>query len=417
MEAYFAYLNDLLNTNKSEFGAYPHINWINRYKESEALEKRAELINSFSDSSLFKGTKLFHKQISKGCLMCGMGYWSCLFITSRCNAHCFYCPAAQLKDEKPESQGLLFPTADSYAEYINFFGFKGVSFSGGEPLLYFDRTLEYLKKVRSKCDNSIYIWLYTNGLLADEQKLKKLAKNGLNEIRFDIGATHFSLDHVHKAKGIIDNVTIEIPAVPEEKDKIISLLPDMIKAGVTNFNLHHMRLTHYNAPKLLKKNYSYLPAEHPLVFESELAALEILDYARSQNIELGINYCSFDFKNRFQKAGFRKQILHKLGKDDDYITDNGFIRKRNENELQYETIRLTEKGKTDGLGLMKEDLRLRFKDYDQIRMPVSSKMNIPTGKTIELEELLKRRNSPIPSDPLLFEIWKYEFIEEKLRQY
>ena len=70
----------------------------------------------------------------------------------------------------------------------------------------------------------------------------------------------------------------------------------MIKAGVTNLNLHQLRLTKYNAPKLLKHNYTYIHAEQPIVLESELAALEILDFARSENLKIGINYCSFFFK-------------------------------------------------------------------------------------------------------------------------
>ncbi len=75
--------------------------------------------------------------------------------------------------------------------------------------------------------------MYTNGILADETKLKALADENLNEIRFDIGATGFSLDKVKLAKGIIPNITIEIPSIPEEKDRIIAMLPQMIEAGVT----------------------------------------------------------------------------------------------------------------------------------------------------------------------------------------
>jgi pyruvate formate-lyase activating enzyme-like uncharacterized protein len=166
MNPYSVYLNNLVNKNKSNFAEYPNIKWLNPYQALEAHEKRDKLMSSLSEKLLFKETKPFHHQISEGCKLCGQGLWSCLFITNKCNASCFYCPSTQLKDEVPATQSLTFETAESYADYINFFGFKGVSFSGGEPLLFFDRTLHYLKIVRKMCSPDLYIWMYTNGILA-----------------------------------------------------------------------------------------------------------------------------------------------------------------------------------------------------------------------------------------------------------
>ncbi len=83
----------------------------------------------------------------------------------------------------------------------------------------------------------------TNGILADETKFKKPAGAGIEEIRFDIGATGFKPDKLKAAKGIVPNITVEIPAVPEEKERLKKLLPEMIASGVTNLNLHQLRLT------------------------------------------------------------------------------------------------------------------------------------------------------------------------------
>ena len=203
MEAFDSYLNDLINQNRETFSAFQNIKWLNFYQTTEAQEQRDKLTEKLSGSWLFKETKPFYNHISPGCKICGQGNWSCLFITGKCNGSCFYCPAPQLADEVPSTQNLKFETAEAYADYINFFGFKGVSFSGGEPLLFFDRTLHYLKTVRERCNPEIYTWMYTNGILADEQKFRKLADAGLNEVRFDIGATGFKLDKIGFAKGII----------------------------------------------------------------------------------------------------------------------------------------------------------------------------------------------------------------------
>lgn len=300
MDAYFLYLNDLLNKNKEKFSGFEPINWLNPYQAIDFQFKRDLMTQQHNSSVLFKGTKPYYKHISKGCNICGKGKWSCLFITGKCNANCFYCPSEQNLEGIPSSQGLTFYNPVEYADYINYFNFKGVSFSGGEPLMVSEKVMDYLQAIRKHCDPNIYTWMYTNGILADRKVFKKLAALKLNEVRFDIGATSYSLEKIKMAKGIIDNLSIEIPAIPEHKDEILALLPEMVSAGVKNLNLHQLRLTAYNAPKLLKRNYTYMAAEKPIVIESELTALEIIEHARKEKINIGINYCSFFYKNRFQ---------------------------------------------------------------------------------------------------------------------
>ena len=411
MDANANYLNGLINENKNLFSQYPDINWVNPYVGDEFQQHRDELLLR-NPAALFKQTKPYHKQISKGCQLCGQGLWSCLFITNRCNANCFYCPTSQTDDEVPSTQGLDFPSADAYAAYINHFGFKGVAFSGGEPLLYLNRVLEYLKAVRTQCAPDLYIWMYTNGLLAKPRSIQALADAGLNEIRFDIGATRYMLDMVKIAKGIIPVVTIEIPAVPEEKEQLMQLLPRMADAGVSNLNLHQLRLTPHNAPRLLKRNYTYIPAERPIVLESELAALEIIDYAREQQIDIGINYCSFYYKHRFQKAGFRRQIAAKHIQKDEFITENGFIRSLNGNELRYDKYVLSQQNKN----LSATQISIGKENYNLYRVN-ASKLKIDSTHIDELRQMLKDEPQQPPIEQELFEAWQHEYIEKGLRAY
>lgn len=414
MNSYTNYLNTLANKNKSNFAEYPEIKWLNTYQAMEAQGKRDKLMSALEDNLLFKETKPFHHQISEGCKLCGQGLWSCLFITNKCNANCFYCPSSQLKDEVPATQSLTFETAESYADYINFFGFKGVSFSGGEPLLFFDRTLHYLKTVRKMCAPDLYIWMYTNGILASENKFKELADAGLNEVRFDIGATRYRLDKVQLAKGIIPNVTVEIPAVPEEKEKLKQLLPKLIEAGVTNLNLHQLRLTKHNAPKLLKRNYTFIPAEQPVVLESELAALEILHFARKNNLQSGINYCSFFFKNRFQPAGFRRMLAKALATTGSAITEKGFIRQFSENSIGYKALTISDNKPT---GIQFTELQLPHKTCFVKAETALKNQTMDLPLKIQTEKLIQSEPADIPEDKTLFQIWQMEYIEKGLREY
>lgn len=408
MSAYYRYLNTLISENKELF-RNDDINWVNPYESQDFQLKRDVFLADFAESALFNNTKPFLNQISQGCQLCGQGLWSCLFITSKCNASCFYCPTSQLKDEVPESQGLKFDSPEAYAEYVNYFGFKGASFSGGEPLLYFDRVKAYLTELRKSCSPDLYIWMYTNGILASEDYFKELAGLGINEVRFDIGATGFKLDAIEKAKNIIPNITIEIPAVPEEKDKLIKLLPQMIDRGVTNLNLHQMRLTPYNLRHLLIRNYTIIPAERPIVLESELAALEIMQYAKQADLPLGINYCSFFFKNQHQKAGFRRVLAEKLTTNEE-ITEKGFIKKLTNKKLQFDGLMLLDNDlKQDNL----QALQLSHKKYYYIR----TKAFETSVDDLMDDKILHSKPQNPPEGAIDFEVWQHMYIEQGLRDY
>ncbi len=414
MEPYNNYLNSLLNKNRVQFSEFTGIPWLNSYQAMKAREQRDLLTSGNDQKWRFKQTKPYHKRLSKGCQLCGEGRWSCLFITNKCNANCFYCPAPQLKDETPATQSLTFETAESYADYINLLGFKGVSFSGGEPLLFFERTLHYLKTVRKMCSPDLYIWMYTNGILASKEKFRLLAEAGLDEIRFDIGATGYRLDKVKMAKGIIPNITIEIPAVPEKKEKLKQLLPEMAEAGVTNLNLHQLRLTKHNAPELLKKNYTFIAAEQPVALGSELAALEIINHARTNNFETGINYCSFYFKNRYQPAGFRRILAEAIATPSQAITQKGYLREYDGNSIGYKTLVISEK-EMPGNNSIKLDLPHKT-CYIKAETAMN-KQQLDRQMKKQVESLLQNEPPEIPADDFLFRIWQMEYIEKGLRDY
>lgn len=414
MDAYSRYLNGLITKNKTDFAAYPGLKWINPYSSQEYLEVRDRYLSYFSESSLFKSTKPFHMGISPGCKICGNGEWSCLFITGKCNAACFYCPAKQAADEVPVSQGLTFPDAGLFASYIGYFGFRGVGFSGGEPLLFPERVISYLKELLRKSPYEVYTWAYTNGIRGHKQLYHELADAGLNEMRFDIGATGWSLDALRSASGVINTISVEVPAIPEETGRMKKLLPAMVKAGVNYLNLHQLRLTPHNVRQLSSRNYTYIPAEKPVVAESELAAFEIMDYARMHDIELGINYCSFYFKNRFQPAGFRKQLARKLAEPGEYISEKGFVRNVEQHSLSYSRFKLA----VDGAPQLSSGKPVPgLPRFSFQKEPAHKIMAADSVRIGSISHVMSQKPVEIPSDQELFDCWQYEFIEKGLRSY
>lgn len=305
------------------------MNWITAEKVAAAEQKRRGLLHSLSKTAewRFSDTKLSTGDISPGCARCGEGVWSCLFVNGVCNANCFYCPSEQKSKGVPSTNNLSFENPDDYRDYLSLFKIRGVSFSGGEPLLTFEHILKFLKKIKKLESGISHIWMYTNGLLATEDKLKTLRDAGLDEIRFDISAHHYNAEKARIAVGIIPHVTVEIPAIPEDLSQLKQVVGTLYDSGINYLNLHQLRCTPFNNTNLMARNYTFLHGPKVTVLESEITALELMQYTIDANIGLPVNYCSFIYKHEYQAAGARRRTaeLIKTGYED--VTQKGFIRR------------------------------------------------------------------------------------------
>ncbi len=327
------YLEQQINIsrNQEELDSfYDQMKWL-RPDEAEILSREREqlleyLLCTAGATAVYNDTKLDGRNLSPGCRMCASGEWSCLFINNKCNAACFYCPSEQNEVSEPATNNFTFSKVEDYIAYLEKFGFKGCSLSGGEPLLTFEKTLHYVTNIKKHFGSGMYMWLYTNGILSNQDKLEQLARAGLDEIRFDIGATAFKTDKACQAVGIIPRVTVEIPAVPNEYEKIIQAATELAGAGVNHLNLHQLRCTAYNREKLVKKGLTFMHAPRVLVAQSEVTALKIMKFILENKLPLPVNYCSFVFKNSHQNKAARSRGLDYMLKATELATRAAFIR-------------------------------------------------------------------------------------------
>ncbi|HPD20043.1 MAG: radical SAM protein [Desulfomonilia bacterium] len=344
---------------------YDRLRWITPADALRFEHERRELLDALSPQALFafNGTKPYIRRLSPGCRLCGEGSWSCLFINNICNARCFYCPSEQQAVDEPGTNTLTFRHPEDYADYLEYFGFKGASISGGEPFLTFDRTLAFAREIKRRFQERIYLWLYTNGILATPDMLAQLRDTGLDEIRYNIGAAGFSLEHVQRAVGVIPHVTIEIPAVPERLDLLIRLIPEMRDRGVDFLNLHQIRCTAFNHSRLASRGYTFVHGPFTGVAESEITALKLLVCAANQGIDLGVNYCSLIYRHRFQTRAFRRSWARHLKKNHEDVTDTGMIRSMSQAadpDLLQRIQEACAAGKCDGASFLKKQDRLFF---------------------------------------------------------
>lgn len=315
--------------NRREYAErWPQLQWLDQPAAAAAGALRQELLASLEGRVVTgcSGTKLDCANLSPGCRLCVEGVWSCLFVNGRCNCDCFYCPTDQESLGLPTTNTLEFRTPRDYVDYLERFGFRGASLSGGEPLLTPGRTLGFLRAVKQRFGDRIHLWLYTNGTLLTRELVRELAAAGLDEIRFDIGATHYQLKQAALAAGVIPHLTVEIPAIPEERALLETKLREMQQVGVNYLNLHQLRLTPYNFSKLAGRGYTFVHGEKVTVLESELTALQLIRYGLDQGIALPINYCSFVYKNRFQRQAARRRNGAIVCKPTENFTENGHLR-------------------------------------------------------------------------------------------
>jgi len=315
--------------NQEEYQVkYNYLKFPSPEKAATAMLERQEILDAIGDRVQwgFHQSKVDVTRLSRGCRLCGEGQWSCLFINNLCNGKCFYCPTQQNDLARPETNTLIFDGPESYVEYIRQFGFKGVSISGGEPLISFDKSLAFVKAVKEAFGDEVYVWLYTNGILLTAEKVQLLKTAGLDEMRFDIGATDYKTDQLQLAVGQIPVVTVEIPAVPDEEELLKTKIRELKDLGVSHLNFHQMRLTPYNFNQLIEYDYTYTHGEKVTVIDSELTALRLIRFSLDEGIDLPINYCSFVYKNRHQKSANRKKHAPIVVYPWESMTENGYMR-------------------------------------------------------------------------------------------
>lgn len=319
----------LVAANQEEYGLrYLGLSFLSPRRRGKALRQRQELLSQLEAHSEWScgGTKLQLGPLSPGCRLCTAGAWSCLFVNGRCNASCSYCPAPQDRIDLPTTNTLQFRHPDDYASYLKLFGFRGMSVSGGEPLLTPGRTLAFLRAAREALGPDGHLWLYSNGILLTRQIARQLREAGLDEIRIDIGATGYRPEQLTQAVGIIPTVTVEIPVLPDREELLRGRLRELREAGVDHLNLHQLRLTPHNYRRIAERGFTFLHGEKVTVLESELAVLRLMRFAAESNLGLPINYCSFVFKHRYQRAAARLRAARMACLPWERVTDAGYLR-------------------------------------------------------------------------------------------
>jgi uncharacterized protein len=323
-------LNEIISDNNIDWN-YPDLKRLTDREAKMANKERNELLKSISKGIeySFMQSKIKIGKLSPGCLICGQGYWSCMYINVSCTASCFYCPQDRRINKGPSrtETGIIFDKPKDYVDYLEKFNFKGVGFAGGEPFLVFEKLSAYIKEIRERFGKKFYLWLYTNGDLVDKNKLIRLKESGLDEIRFNISARNYNLSCAELAVNIINTVTVEIPAIPEDYVIVKRCLKKMQEIGVKHLNIHQLKTTPWNYKNFSNRNYTFLKQNEMPILESEMTVLKLLRTALDDKISLPINYCSCAYKDKSQIKCKSERFVGLVRENFDEITSRGYIRR------------------------------------------------------------------------------------------
>jgi len=273
------------------------------------------------------GNKIYLGELSPGCRTCGEGSWACLFLTNRCSANCFFCPRDPSENYEPKVENITFSAPEEYSDFIRLLGYRGVGISGGDPLLRMELLLDYLRAIRANHSRDIYTWLYTSGINITEGAIRALRDAGLDEVRLNIAAMDYEPTKIRIASKYIDNVTVEIPAIPNDYEKLITILPELCRSGIRYLNLHELHVPDNKIAEFKEMGYNTLTKYDLCVEDSEICAFNIMLESINKNLPLSINYCSRLYKYRVQSALRRKRIASFTALPHEEVAESGYIRR------------------------------------------------------------------------------------------
>lgn len=249
------------------------------------------------------------KALSHGCLACKTGTWMCIYVGRKCNADCGYCPQGNAEDKNARRDdeqstrympiNILKYLISKQAEKV-----KGISYSGGEPLLYMPKIIDIAKYV-SIHNPTAYQWLYTNGLLLNEENLRLLKDLNIQEIRVHLGATNFSdevIDNMKLAVRYIPLVNVETPAVPSAKEYLLEKgkIHILQEIGVNQINLPELMVGDEFSNQYIGDNdvYEYCSKFFKVISPtySREITYDIMEYTIQNKLNIIINDCSNDAK-------------------------------------------------------------------------------------------------------------------------
>ena len=266
-------------------------------KRHEKLMAQIPELQTLEQRTYYVGPK---EKFPQGCISCLLGTGlTAIRKTNKCNMHCKFCyDYGELDNIEPIGEGMWSIGGTKYYEKdleLLFSIYKkptGIAYVYLEPFMEIEKYYGIIRKFK---EAGIYQHMYTNGTLATEENLRALGKAGLNELRFNLGASDCAdkvIDNIALAKKYIKKVGVETPMTPEfyeefleKKDKILSTELDFMNCA--ELHLGPNNIGNYQGENMYMARQGYISP----VWSREIT-FKIMTMATEEHWNIVVHDCS-----------------------------------------------------------------------------------------------------------------------------
>ena len=263
----------------------------------EALKAQIAHLKTIGGRTFFVGDE---SKFSRGCRSCltGTGL-SAIRKTNKCNLECKFCyNYGELDCIPPVGEGMWEIGGTKFKErdldlLLSIYPKPtGISYVYLEPFMEIEK---YYGIIRRFHDAQIHQHLYTNGTLATEETLRALGEAGLDEIRFNLGASGCAdkvIENIRIAKKYIPYVGIETPMTPEFFEAFFQKKERILSTGVDFINCAELHLNPNNVGNYAGENMYMTRLGYLSPIWSRDLTLQLMKIADDEQWDIVVHDCS-----------------------------------------------------------------------------------------------------------------------------
>ena len=271
--------------------------------EAAVDQRNAELMAQIPGLQSLEGRTLFAgnaEKFPRGCKSCLLGTGlSAIRKTNKCNIQCRFCyNYGELDMIPPIGEGMWEIGGTKFYEkdidLLLSMGNRptGISYVYLEPFMEIEKYYGIIRKFR---EAGIHQHMYTNGILVTEESAKALGEAGLDELRFNLGATNCSdrvIENMRIAGKYIPHIGIETPMTPEffesflqKKDRILATGVDFINCAELHLNANN--IGNYEGENMYICRHGYISP-----IRSRELTLKFMRIAGEEGWDIAVHDCS-----------------------------------------------------------------------------------------------------------------------------
>ena len=263
----------------------------------EALKAQIAHLKTIGGRTFFVGDE---SKFSRGCRSCltGTGL-SAIRKTNKCNLECRFCyNYGELDCIPPVGEGMWEIGGTKFKErdldlLLSIYPKPtGISYVYLEPFMEIEKYYGIIRRFR---DAQIHQHLYTNGTLATEETLRALGEAGLDEIRFNLGASGCAdkvIENIRIAKKYIPYVGIETPMTPEFFEAFFQKKERILSTGVDFINCAELHLNPNNVGNYAGENMYMTRLGYLSPIWSRDLTLQLMKIADDEQWDIVVHDCS-----------------------------------------------------------------------------------------------------------------------------